>query len=267
MPLIAGVVRDAVSHGPLWNATVCITGTLNCYSTDGNGLWNNAADNFSTGYTGVNVTATAGGHYAKSVNMNTTAYFPDVNAYGLWEVIELDRTPETPPTSCFTGATQITMVDGSQRPIEEIEVGDWVRGANGRDNRVVAIEKPILGRRWLYSLNRTEPFVTAEHPILTTDGWKAIDPEATADENRQLAVGRLELGDRLLVARARVAATAEMEARNGSVAVAERDDDLEVVPLLSLRQWERDPSTPVYNLLLDGDHTYLANGLVVHNKH
>jgi hypothetical protein len=266
MPIIGGVVRDAISHGPLWNATVCITGTLNCYSTDGSGLWNNASDGFSTGYSGVNVTATAGGHYAKSVNMNTVAYYPDAGANGLWEVIELDRSIET-TTTCFTGVTKITMADGSVRSIELIEVGDWVRGANGRDNRVIGIEKPLLGRRWLYSVNRTEPFVTAEHPLLTTEGWKAIDPAATAAENAQLAVGQLAVGDQLLVARVRVAAQVGKVTPHGSIAVAERDDDLEIVPLLSLRQWERDPSTPLYNLLLDGDHTYFANGLVVHNKH
>ena len=27
-----------------------------------------------------------------------------------------------------------------------------------------------------------------------------------------------------------------------------------------------DPATPLYNLRLDGDHTYVANDLVVHNK-
>ena len=261
MPIIGGVVRDAVSKGPLWNATVCITQTLHCYSTDGNGLWNNASDGFSTGYSGVNVTASAGGHYSKAVNMNTTAYYQDVGVYGLWEVIDLDRSPEPPPSSCFTGSTKIAMADGSHRSIEEIQVGDLVKGVGGRDNRVVAIERPLLGRRWLYSLNRTEPFVTAEHPLLTTEGWKAIDPEATAAENRGLAVGRLEVGDRLLVAQVRVPVHA------GSVALADRETDFAEVPLLSLRQWDRDPSTFVYNLLLDGDHTYLANGLVAHNKH
>jgi len=29
---------------------------------------------------------------------------------------------------------------------------------------------------------------------------------------------------------------------------------------------ETDPSTVVYNLLLDGNHTYVADGYVVHNK-
>ena len=29
---------------------------------------------------------------------------------------------------------------------------------------------------------------------------------------------------------------------------------------------EGDPADPVYNLILDGDHSYVANGFVVHNK-
>ena len=27
-----------------------------------------------------------------------------------------------------------------------------------------------------------------------------------------------------------------------------------------------DPATPLYNLVLDGDHAYFANDLLVHNK-
>ncbi len=40
----------------------------------------------------------------------------------------------------------------------------------------------------------------------------------------------------------------------------------EAVNLGSLIGMPGDPATPLYNLRLDGDHSYVANDLVVHNK-
>ena len=35
---------------------------------------------------------------------------------------------------------------------------------------------------------------------------------------------------------------------------------------MSLEGWGEDAATPLYNLAVDGDHTYIANGFLVHNK-
>jgi hypothetical protein len=45
--------------------------------------------------------------------------------------------------------------------------------------------------------------------------------------------------------------------------------DVEQSPLLlsSLEGRPADPATPLYNLHLDGDHTYFADDLLVHNKY
>ena len=75
--LMGGVIRDAVSHGPLPFANACVTQTLHCYGTDGNGVWNNLADGGAYAYSGVSVTFSAGGHYSKTLNLNTVAYYPE----------------------------------------------------------------------------------------------------------------------------------------------------------------------------------------------
>src|SRR5262249_11371421 len=78
--------------------------------------------------------------------------------------------------SCFVAGTRVTMADGSMKPIEQIRVGDPVLGPEGEVNRVIGIERPFLGTRKLYALNESGYFVTAEHPFMTGEGWKSIDP-------------------------------------------------------------------------------------------
>lgn len=164
-----------------------------------------------------------------------------------------------PTNSCFSGDTLITCADGEEKTIRAIREGDFVLGRDGRANRVVGIERPFLGNRKLFSLNGSAPFVTAEHPIMTRTGWKAIDPAATAAENPLLIVGRLAVRDRLL----KLTGCAITAGVAGPDAI---EPEFESMSLTSLTAHYADPKTPLYNLFLEGDHTYFANGFLVHNK-
>jgi hypothetical protein len=148
------------------------------------------------------------------------------------------------------------MADGSERAIEDIEVGDSVLGSNGQPNLVLAVKRPELGDRLLYALNDDDYFVTAEHPFLTTAGWKSIDPEGAARVHRVDAT-HLQVGDHMFAADARPPADV-----CGNVLTATA---LKTVELTSMRSRPDDPALTVYDLTVDGDHTYFANGFVVHN--
>lgn len=165
-----------------------------------------------------------------------------------------------PGGGCFVAGTRVAMADGTSKPIELVEIGDRVIG-HGGINRVLALHRPTLGDRPLYAVNGAKPFVTASHPFLTIDGWKAVDPAASQAEVPGLAVGRLTLGDRLL-ALAGVAAPV-LTGGGGSVEATMRT---EAVTLTRLVGYRDDPATRLYNLRVDGDHTYVANDLIVHNK-
>lgn len=171
------------------------------------------------------------------------------------------RRAQAEESSCFVGGTLVLMADGTQRPIETLEVGDLVLGRRGRVNRVIGVERTRLGRRRLYALNDGRPFVTAEHPFLTAEGWKALDPEATRRESPRLEVAALSLGDRLCRAVAR---------RLGQAGAGEGTSRVLLVqscaPLRAVAAREADPDLPLYNLLLDQDHSYVADGWLVHNK-
>jgi hypothetical protein len=143
--------------------------------------------------------------------------------------------------SCFVSGTMIRMANGSLKPIEKVRPGDMVSSASGT-SRVAGVERPYLGGRLLYRLNGGRAFVTAEHPFWTRQGWKAIDPGAALEENPRLGpLGPLKVKDRLL--------------RDG-----------QWVTLSSIEKVKAAPDTPLYNLILEGDHTYFADGYLVHNK-
>lgn len=146
-------------------------------------------------------------------------------------------------STCFTAGTEVIMESGSVKAIEDVMIGDILRGQNG-SNTVVAFDHPLLGDRLLHSINDSQYFVTSEHPFFTGDGWKAIDPEATARENAELAkeVSVLSVGDRIQT---------------------EGGDYVEVTRIDSN---SFDPDTQLYNFKLDGDNTYYANDMLVHNK-
>jgi hypothetical protein len=164
--------------------------------------------------------------------------------------------------SCFIAGTRVAMADGSSRNIEDISEGDFVLSAKGQANRVIGTERPLLGARALYAFNGNRPFVTAEHPFLTESGWKSIDPSATALENATLPVGSLAVGDRVLtLARARVLAIA-----GGLPGDEPAEVTLAPVKLARIARATADPRTPLFNLLLDGDHAYFADDWLAHNK-
>ncbi|WP_139707088.1 hypothetical protein [Aeromonas hydrophila] len=157
--------------------------------------------------------------------------------------------------SCFVAGTRILMTDGEERPIETLRIGERVRDQYGHSNRILAIERVLLGERRLYGLNRLAPFFTAEHPLLTTRGWAAIAPAMTRTENPTLAVLPLFTGMHLLGWSEHGSA--------GNLALAPHPTPLLVESLCWL---DAPPTTALFNLILDGSHSYVANGLIVHNK-
>ena len=166
------------------------------------------------------------------------------------------------PRSCFIAGTRVMMADGAEKSIEDVVVGDHLIGQDGNVNTVRGLDRTTLGERWLHALNGGEHFVTAEHPLMTEHGWKALDPRATLVENPNLAVGRLRVGDRLVIGRA-----ITPPAQFGNLALAAAIDYAsEYVTVTAITAVADDPDLPLYNLILDGNHSYHADGYLVHNK-
>ncbi|MHC9244084.1 hypothetical protein [Aeromonas jandaei] len=157
--------------------------------------------------------------------------------------------------SCFVAGTRITMADGSERLIETLQAGERVLDQYGHTNQILAVERVLLGDRRLYGINQLPPFFTGEHPFLTTRGWAAISPAMTRAENPTLIVLPLFTGMRLLGWSA--------AANAGNLALAPQPVELLVESLYWI---DAPPTTELFNLILNGTHSYIANSLIVHNK-
>lgn len=145
---------------------------------------------------------------------------------------------QVPLSSCFTADTKVDMADGTTKNIQDVKIGDVLKGET-TNNTVIGFHRPTLDGK-LYSLNGGRYFVTEEHPFKTLDGWKAINPAKT-EKNIGITVTTLKVGDTLVT-------------DHGNVLLKTIDGKV-----------EKD-TTPLYNFFLTGDHTYYADGYLVHNK-
>lgn len=137
--------------------------------------------------------------------------------------------------------TKVLLSNDSEISIQDVKIGDILKGET-TDNIVLGFHRPTLGEKKLYSFNGGKYFVTAEHPFMTTNGWKALDPKLALKEHKlNIEIGQLEIGDVLVT-------------ENGNV-------ELKTLDFKSDRT-----DTQLYNFILDGDHTYYADGYLVHNK-
>ena len=148
--------------------------------------------------------------------------------------------------SCFIAGTKVTMADGTFKNIEDIKVGDKVKG-HKEDNEVIKLDPTLLANRKLYSFNNNEHyFFTSEHPFMTEEGWKSVKPEKTKERDgielyNQLE-GELKIGDKLVT-------------------------DKGLIEITDIKSKEiNKPKMPLYNFNVSNDNSYIADNYIVHNK-
>ena len=157
-----------------------------------------------------------------------------------------DKQGNTMGGSCFIAGTKVTMSDGTLKNIENIVVGDKVKG-HKEDNTVIKLDPTLLADRKLYSFNDNEHyFFTSEHPFMTEEGWKSIKPEKTKERDgielyNQLK-GELKIGDKLIT----------------------EDGTIEIKNIKSKEI--NNPDMPLYNFNVSNDNSYVADKYIVHNK-
>jgi hypothetical protein len=141
------------------------------------------------------------------------------------------------PATCFLPDTLIQMADGSSSQIKNINIGDKVSDTEGGVNTVVGKKQTTLGSRKMASVNGADVYMSSDHPILTTDGWCSAKP---IPENFPFQVAELTTDHTVMTIRG-----------------AQRVESISIE--------DADPETELYDLTLDGNHQYYANGQVVHN--
>ena len=76
---------------------------------------------------------------------------------------------------------------------------------------------------------------TIEHPFLTKDGWKSVQPDKGTE------YGNLVVGDEINI-------------------------ETDWIVIESIDEYDGDFNQPVYNFTVETLNSYIANGIVVHNK-
>ncbi len=130
--------------------------------------------------------------------------------------------------SSFLAGTPILMNDGSSRPIEGLKVGDGVKAYDVKTGALVDnnVTQVYVHETNNYLVINGKIKVTKTHPMYSRGEW--------------VEVGRLKVGDTLT------------------------DDQSRPVPIYSIQ--EVDETVKVYNLEVSPDNTYIASGIVAHNK-
>lgn len=130
---------------------------------------------------------------------------------------------------CFPAGTPIKMADGTTKMIESIQIGDRVLSYDeGSAALVDGAVTTVFQPRVVEScfVINEAIYATESQPVLCHGAW--------------IEVGSLKLGDSLT------------------------NPDGVPVPITSLRRLDK--KTTVYNLSVSGVGTYVANGVIVHNK-
>jgi len=148
----------------------------------------------------------------------------------------------SPSGECFDPMALVTMHDGSKKHIKDIMVGDLLMNQQGTSNEVLGIVTPKLKSSLMYSFNKHWAFVSESHPILTTTGWAAFNPNSWAVEEEFVGkLSKIEIGTEIIT-------------QDGTELVTEIKGH--VLP----------EYYTIYNLILGGDHTYIVEDCIVHNK-
>ena len=148
---------------------------------------------------------------------------------------------------CFEAGTQIIMADNSIKNIEDIQVNDYVYAYNEQTG-IFEIHQVIKS----YVHHHTPRVIsvifsnglvlnmTPGHPILTTEGWKSRDIENSLIEHNTITTW-LNIGDTII------------NISNNSIQVVD------------IQEKNISDNFDTYNIEVETCHTFLVNGLVVHN--
>jgi hypothetical protein len=150
--------------------------------------------------------------------------------------------PHDSAPDCFDPMALVIMHDGSKKHIKDIVVGDLLMNQQGSFNEVLGIVTPKLKNSLMYSFNNHWAFVSESHPILTTTGWAAFDPNSWAVEEEFIGkLSKIEIGTEIIT-------------HTGTELVTNIQGHI-------LPEYYT-----IYNLILGGDHTYIVEDCIVHNK-
>ena len=92
--------------------------------------------------------------------------------------------PESCSGTCVMSGSVVSMADGTAKAVETLVPGDLVWDQYQHPVEVVSLIPVRLGNRSIFRINN-ELGITSDHPIMTTQGWAAVDTAAILHLNDQ----------------------------------------------------------------------------------
>jgi hypothetical protein len=192
---------------------------------------------------------------AKLVNMNVTQEstivynLSEIKTYHNYFANNILVHNYRPPATCFIAGTKVTMEDGSEKNIEDVELGDVVLSFNEETQiiepkKVINLNSPIHNDLIQYTLSSgTTITSTFDHPYYVNGlELASYKPELT---NSRYDIGRnvnqIKVGD-------------VVRFKDGGF---HSIDNIEELPLVD---------TQTYIVTVEDNHNFYANGILVHNK-
>ena len=161
---------------------------------------------------------------------------------------------------CFLAGSLVAMADGSEKVIEDVQVGDLVVGAFGEANEVLALHRPLLGDCEMLRIN-DEHSTTIHHPHI---GANKAFYSGNPDKVRNGTYGRMHKvidGEGNLVDRMLHGLKPER------IVQLEVGTELKVLEggrvVRALEIYNMPEDTQLYNLVIGGSHTYHVDGYAV----
>lgn len=161
---------------------------------------------------------------------------------------------------CFLAGSPVLLFDNTTKPIEEIKVGDFVIGAFGQVNKVEALSRPLLGNYDMISIN-DEHKSSFNHPHVTLDNkFCCMDvTEYNKNCNNVFQPVFDKTNNKIMMKMERVKGDELSQLNVGTVLKTSCGSKV----VKNLYTFSMSSDTQLYNLVIDGNHTFHVNGYAV----
>ncbi len=178
---------------------------------------------------------------------------------------------------CHRPGTKILLIDGKHKPVCRIQVGDEVVTATGLPGKVKyrtskTVAEPLVG---ISIDGKRFSWMTKEHPVLRAasfytlgDSHRQVHPIQKGKVLKFVRADELHVGDLVAIPK-------EIFLTSGNdpvgrvpgyedIEISGELDGMQLFPIRKLKR--RHYAGKVYSMEIDGDPTYIADGIVVHNS-
>lgn len=162
-------------------------------------------------------------------------------------------------SSCFLTGSKVKMADGTFKNIEDVQVGEYLMGAFGEANIVLAKDDVFLGNRPMYRING-EHSTTGEHPHVSPDRqFYSFEIGSIYEEWGDYYPCELADGSKETLINIGLTKTKVQQLDNG-IELLTVDG---AKPVANVIQYTLPPETTLHNFVVGGSHTYFVEGYAV----